>query len=133
MKVDIGKYNSNNIKRKELIIIHAFDTWSLDHTLALVIVPALKKFREAPGGTPGGFVDHLKGKPTEKNWAAAHRRWLKIIDAMIWSFEQSLDETSGYGQYYTDGDFNKRKYNVYTTKIRKGLNYFAEYFDCLWN
>ena len=52
MKVNIGKYKKNENPRTIKIEIDDWDIWNLDHTLAMVIHPALVKFRENLNGHP---------------------------------------------------------------------------------
>jgi hypothetical protein len=46
MKIKIGKYPKGCGDRKIDVDIEQFDTWSLDHTLAHIILPALMQLRE---------------------------------------------------------------------------------------
>ena len=84
--------------REVYIKIHKYDTWSMDHTLALIIYPMLKQLKEQKQGAP--IVDdedvpvELRSttapKPenqwdTDGNW---FKRWDWILDEMIWTFEQ---------------------------------------------
>ena len=56
MKINIGKYpTSGKTKRKIAIKIEPFDTWNMDHTLALIIHPMLIQLREATTAAP--FVE----------------------------------------------------------------------------
>jgi len=46
MKVNIGPYNDDEIEdfeRKIEVQVDDYDVWGLDHTLALIILPCLKK------------------------------------------------------------------------------------------
>ena len=105
MHVRIGRYASEEddletFERDEEIIIHNYDTWSMDHTLALIIVPMLKQLKETKHGAPNvDCIDvPLRLKPTQmeisrykedgttdKNF---FRRWDYVLDEMIWAFEQ---------------------------------------------
>lgn len=92
-------------KQKRTIKVHidAWDTWSMDHTLAYIITPMLKQLKETKHGAP--FVDdedvpeELKStsappKENEYDTDANHfKRWDYVLDEMIWAFEQNnLDE-----------------------------------------
>ena len=46
MKVYIGPYKEDDSPRKESIHIHDYDTWNMDHTLALIALPMLKQLKE---------------------------------------------------------------------------------------
>ena len=41
MKVFIGPYTDDGEEQKTEIEIHEYDTWSMDHTLAPIILPML--------------------------------------------------------------------------------------------
>jgi hypothetical protein len=84
------------------IRIDKYDTWSMDFTLATIIVPMLKQLKESKHGAP--YVDdkdvpkHLKSTaaPAKKHeWDIDDnhfKRWDWVLDEMIWSFEQKIDD-----------------------------------------
>lgn len=89
-------------KRTIKIKIDNYDTWSMDHTLAMIIVPMLKQLKATTHGAP--FVDdedvpeelRSTSAPAKKNeWdtdANHFKRWDWVMDEMIWAFEQKLDD-----------------------------------------
>lgn len=81
------------------------ETWSLDHSLAVVILPRLKRFRKLTVGTPGDL--------TQKEWYA-------ILDQMIETFEFIASE-----KYW---EANYKDYE----RLSKGLDLFREYYFTLW-
>lgn len=96
MKVFIGRYPSQRLLRKRpdaekkvQVRIDPWDVWSLDSTLAYIIVPALKKLREVKHGYP--IVDDSdvpEGMfPVDEN-GYSEKRWEWVLDEMIWAFEQ---------------------------------------------
>src|SRR5210317_2276093 len=52
MKVTIGPYKEDDSPRKESIHLHDYDTWNMDHTLALIALPMLKQLKETKHGIP---------------------------------------------------------------------------------
>jgi len=111
MKVEIGPYNDDNesdFQRKIEVHIDDYDTWSMDHTLAYIIVPMLKQLQATKHGAP--FVDDedvperlrsTNAKPKEDEWDTDEfhfDRWDWALDEMIWAFEQhnSDDDTSKF-------------------------------------
>jgi len=98
MYVNIGPYKNVNGDRKMDIHIHNYDTWSMDSTLAHIILPMLKQLKETKHGSP--FVDDedvpeelrsTSAPPKENEWDTDdffHDRWDWVIDEMIWAFEQ---------------------------------------------
>lgn len=120
MKVKIGKYPRGNRNRKIDVQIDKFDTWSLDHTLATIIYPALLQLKATKHGVPSGLVDDVGGEEWDsqesfdfykethnESFEIACERWNVILDKMIWSFEQLLkdDYDSLYHHGETDWDW----------------------------
>lgn len=112
--MDACQWIEDRKKRKVKIRIDRYDTWSMDHTLSLIILPMLKQLKATKHGSP--FVadedvpEHLRStsaKPlteeelncggTDEFW---HDRWDYVMDEMIWAFETSLDD-SWEDQFYS--------------------------------
>lgn len=103
---------SNQRKRKINVRVDNYDVWALDHTLGMIIAPALKKLKEIQHGYP--HVDNedvpedLRFEMTEEekqNWdgsvdAKHEARWNYILDEMIWAFEQHADPYDGENQFF---------------------------------
>ena len=88
--------------------IDRYDTWSMDHTLAYIILPMLKQLKEETHGSP--WIDDedvpaelRSGKKNRKfksnpdvqaldieDDALIHKRWAWVLDEMIWAFEQKV-------------------------------------------
>jgi hypothetical protein len=99
MKVNIGRYLSTK-ERKINIEIENFDTWSLDHTLSLIIWPALIQLKHTKNGIPSDFVndsaedycaqtsfDFMKEDKNEV-FQKGCDAWETVLDKMIWSFQE---------------------------------------------
>lgn len=103
MKVNIGRYLKNG-KRKIDIQIERHDTYSLDHTLALIILPALLQLKETQHGLPSEFAlvggeDYVEQscfdfyqESHKESFEHAIKRWEDTLDKMIWSFEQLVKD-----------------------------------------
>lgn len=88
-------------KRKINVRIDRSDTWSMDNTLAHIILPMLKQLKETKQGAP--YVDdedvpeHLRSTaaPPKKNeWDTDEnhfKRWDWVLDEMMHAFECELD------------------------------------------
>jgi len=100
----------------EYIHIDKYDTYSMDTTLAKIILPMLKQLKATKHGIPYNM--------TEKKWNG-------IMDEMIWAFEQiTLDGNDD--QFWTDGiDWDGMK--VHYTRIDKGTALFGKYYRSLWD
>lgn len=115
MKVNIRKYPKGNADRKINVEIEKFDTWSLDHTLAHIILPALLQLKEEKHGVPSELVNDVGGEDWDQQdsfdfykeshneaFEIACERWNVILDKMIWSFEQLVKDD--YDSLYHHGD-----------------------------
>lgn len=110
-------------ERKVQIQINAWDTWSSDHTLSLIIVPMLKQLKATTHGAP--FVDdedvpdELKSTsapPKENEWDTDDnhfKRWNYVLDEMIWSFENIANDD-------WDKQFHTGEFDLYFEKLACG-------------
>jgi hypothetical protein len=97
MKVYIGPYRKSSVdKRKISVRIDKYDTWSMDSTLAHIILPMLKQLRKTKHGAPNTDSEDVPAKlrdprKDKKHWETDKnhfKRWDWILDEMIWAFEQ---------------------------------------------
>lgn len=112
MKVFIGRFPKDHKKDRTVRVrIDKYDTWSMDHTLALIIHPMLVQLRAAQHGAPNtddepGMPEHLlhaASTPKENDWDIDSNhfdRWNWILDEMIWAFSQMIDD-NGDNQFYS--------------------------------
>jgi hypothetical protein len=147
-------------KRCQWVHIDNYDVWGMDHTLALIIHPMLLKLKTQKHGY--GFIDNkdvpkelrstapgarkgLKNKWDWDNYAEARYSWM--LDELIWTFEQLIDDNDGESQFYDhtesskEKDFNRsmQKLKVdragleaHQKRIENGLHLFGKYFRTLW-
>lgn len=99
MKVSLGKFPKKG-ERKVDIKIDNFDTWNLDHTMAMIIYPALLQLKEIKHGLPSEFAEvggedynsqqcfDFYSETTSECFALGVKRWDDVMDKMIWSFQQ---------------------------------------------
>lgn len=97
---------------KHKVTVDPHDVVSLDYTLGLVILPALKRFREDNDSIhivdPVDVPSYLKPSKDELDHYyqtmeiddKAHARWEWVLDEMIWAFECVVDK-SWEDQYHT--------------------------------
>jgi len=122
-------------KRKVEVKIDYYDTWSMDHTLAPIILPMLKQLHATKQGAP--FVDdedvpeHLRStaaEPKENEWdtdSNHFKRWDWVIEEMIQAFECKCSDT--WEDVYWTGewgdtiwkDAGKDVHNPITDKMEK--------------
>lgn len=85
-------------ERKIKVRIDEYDTWSMDNTLAHIILPMLKQLKATKHGSP--MVDdedvpehmrHSDDTEGHDNWI--HYKWEWVLNEIIWAFEQELDDS----------------------------------------
>jgi hypothetical protein len=133
-------------KRKVKIRIDPYDTWSMDHTLGLIIVPMLKQLKETKHGSP--FVadedvpEELRSTsaPAKKNeWDIDdnhHKRWEWVMDEMIWAFEQTIDERGGelfFDDSVTPSVYDRESHLKHEDRMDNGMLLFGKYYRGLWD
>jgi hypothetical protein len=103
-------------KRKIKIHIDKWDTWSMDHTLALIALPMLKQLRESKHGAPSVDLDdvpeHLRPNKEEQEIFETDGttdpkffdRWNWIMDEMIFAFEHIVDDD--WESKYHSGEYD---------------------------
>ena len=113
MKVNIRNFNKGPKERKMEVSIERWDTYSMDHTAALVILPLLLQLRQSKHGVPNEFIRHIGGdldnnycfdfvNDDEKDvFDQLCGKWEETLDKMIWSFQQVVDDS--YDSKYHHG------------------------------
>lgn len=113
------------------IRIDKYDTWNMDRTLALIILPMLKQLKETKHGSANvdleDVPEHLRCYTTEdydsqqtfefykehqveEGKYDIHARWDWVLDEMIWAFEQHQPDCDWESQYYTgEADWRWKK------------------------
>ena len=156
MKVSIGPYPDEGDQEVD-VHIDPWDTWSMDHTLAYIIVPMLKQLKETKHGAP--FVDNEdvpeELRMSEEELDQFHedgtsdnkffRRYDWVLDEMIWTFEQKntdwedlyygpwIDNKSGEplgGHFEWVDDEGRRKHQE---RMSNGFRLFGKYYESLWD
>jgi hypothetical protein len=103
-------FQGNN-ERTIKIQIDPWDTWSMDNTLSIIILPMLKQLKETKHGSP--FVDdedvpeELKSTSSpakENDWDTDEnhfKRWDWVLDEMIWAFDHIANDGEWQEEFYS--------------------------------
>jgi hypothetical protein len=114
MKVNIGTYPTYRFwhrwfdyspQQSIKVKIDKWDTWSMDHTLAHIILPMLKQLKATNHGYPGTLTE---------------AKWNEIQDKMIYAFEHKVLD----GDMFDTGD---------QKKMQEGFRLFGKYYQNLWD
>ena len=137
--------------RKIKLKIHKYDTWSMDETLSLIILPMLKQLKDTKHGAP--YVDnedvppHLRAVTVDEHQTddTHFQRWDWVIDEMIWAFEQKNRDDwqkEYYGEWIDDpdeplgGNFKTVDYEGMQKRqdrMANGFILFGKYYESLWD
>lgn len=143
-----------NDKRQRKIDIHIdpWDTWNMDDTLSLIILPMLKQLKNQKQGSPHVDDEDL---PEELRSATINEKWQYVLDEMIFSFNVKVNDTEWEKRFFSgnhdlkfekmengtfrliegnshtlDVDWEGR--NRYQERIDNGFRLFGKYFEHLW-
>jgi hypothetical protein len=148
-------------KRQVYIRIDKYDSWSADHTLALIAVPLLRQLQATKHGAP--LVDDedvpeglgLRSYETEKikanDWDTDDnhfRRWDWVLSEIIWALEQKLsDDCEAQFHSEKDPDLKSRDFDAMMNNLvfdhsgweqwqqrkTRGYKLFGKYYENLWD
>lgn len=122
------KWIDSKKKRRVQIRIDEYDTWNMDSTLAMIILPMLKQLKATKHGSPmvdledvpyelrgtysGGdnyeqYPLDLGDDRSEESWDLNHKKWEWVLNEIIWAFEQHQPDVD-WEQQYTTGEIDFR-------------------------
>lgn len=144
MKVYIGNYPSGsrwynrlfNWYPDQAVYVHIdkWDTWSMDHTLAQIVLPMLKQLAKEKHGSP--MVDaedvpfELQGD-TEKHDYLIHDRWDWVMKEMIYAFDCKVNQEEVYMRF--DYKLHREEMEAEQNRISNGYRLFGKYYEGLWD
>jgi hypothetical protein len=120
--------------------IDRWDTWSMDHTLAPIILPMLVQLKENTHGAP--FVDNedvpKELRATKKQIEAYGKkgevdpkhfdRWDWVLDEMIYAFDCKANKDDVYMRIKDRVEMDKEQ-----SRISNGFRLFGKYYENLWD
>jgi len=132
-------------KRKVKIRIDPYDTWSMDHTLTLIILPMLKQLQQSaqssclvddsdvPEELRSTAVPAVVDYDIDDNY---HERWEWVLGEMIWAFEQIVDDSSE-DQFFDHSAkpyvYDREGHVKHSERIQRGTILFGKYYQGLWD
>ena len=131
--------NNKFKQRKVKVRIDPYDTWSMDHTLALIVHPMLIQLKATNHGyfsSDPEDVPHIgKGDEVECgfNDTLAHDRYNWIMDELIWTFGQLADIDSDMEYYSEETGWDMEGRKKQEDRIKNGLRLFGKYYRGLWD
>ena len=139
-------YNLINVplldKREQKVKAHIdpWDTWSMDYTLASIILPMLYQLKETKHGAP--FVDnkdvpeelHMPDGWYEEKYSRNGEtdphffdRWDWVLDEMIYAFDSKANKDDVFMRCNVNEQVKEQE------RITNGFRLFGKYYQSLWN
>jgi hypothetical protein len=155
----IHKFLDRVHPRWTYVRIDPWDTWSMDHTLADIILPMLRQLKETKHGAPHTddsdvpeYLQSHMAQPREHEWDTDDlhfMRWDWILAEEIWAFEQLVKEDAE-SQFFDHGEcepgrkpwdseeYKKIKYDreghaAWQARMDNGFRLFGKYFRAHWD
>lgn len=154
---DVCQWVHDHRKRTVKVHIDKFDTWSMDNTLALIVLPMLKQLQETKHGAPHvddeDVPEELRSTSApakENDWDIDEnhfKRWDFVLNEMIFAFETECDPTweekfFDHGEVQDGADLNDQvsqiKYDrdghqAIAKRMQNGFRLFGKYYQNLWD
>lgn len=141
MKIHIPDYDEIEQIGEE-IIIHSWDTWNMDYTLAKIILPMLKQLKATKHGSPN--VDNedvpinlrapeddvLKYKERGETDPDFFKRWDWVLDEMIYAFDCKVNKEEVYVRFDIKNRIGMEREQE---RISNGFRLFGKYYESLWD
>mgnify|MGYP003673633038 CR=1 FL=1 len=150
MKVKIGNYPKHRFyhnwlyalgwtnEEKVSVRIDPWDTWSMDSTLAHIVVPMLEQLRATSHGAPvvedQDRPEHLIGTVADKEIGEVDEfhfeAWDWALTEMLFAF---ASKHSGWENQFYSGKIDLKTRNAYQDRITNGFRLFGKYYESLWD
>jgi hypothetical protein len=144
-------------QRKVKIKLDYYDHWNAGHTMALIILPLLKKLKETKQGS--AEVDladvpeqlwpkQLPGPSNNYVDDTVHERWTWVLDELIWTFEQEVDDDAE-AQFFDHSaasdpndslmtqvekiKIDQEGLDAWRERKNNGFRLFGKYYSGLWD
>jgi len=133
-------YFLDNRTQKIKVHIDPCDTWSMDHTLAPIILPMLIQLKAEKHGAPQvDYKDVPKElRPSKKEIDAYNKdgttdenffvRWDWVMDEMIYAFDCKANKDDVYMRFDDRDEMQKEQ-----ERISNGFRLFGKYYESLWD
>lgn len=157
----VCQWIENKRKRQIYVRIDKYDSWSADHTIALIAVPLLKQLQLSKHGAP--FVDDedvpeglgLRSyecdqiKTNEWDTDPNHfKRWDWVLGEIIWALEQKTSDdcesqfyhrkqpqtkSKSFEDILADIEIDHLGLEAWQERKTRGYKLFGKYFENLWD
>lgn len=141
--------------------VDPWDTWSMDYTLADIILPMLRQLNKEKHGAPHTddedvpeYLRSYMAQPKENEWdtdSLHFMRWDWILAEMIWAFEQKVDDDSesqffdhsecgpiddflkNPNEHLSKSKYDQEGHKKWQERKSNGFRLFGKYYENLWD
>jgi len=131
-------------RRQQKIKVHIdrWDTWSMDHTLAPIILPMLIQLKETKHGAPNVDKEDVPkdlwpNEAEEESYRTNGQtdihffaRWDWVLDEMIYAFDCKVNKDDVFMRFDAD---DKEGMRAEQNRISNGFILFGKYYENLWD
>ena len=130
-------------QRRVSVKIDPWDTWSMDHTLAEIVLPMLVQLKQTKHGAPvvdqEDVPENLRAGKLELELYAKNgttdalffKRWDWVLDEMIYAFHTKVEGDEVYMRF--DPDTQREEMLAEQERISNGFRLFGKYYEALWD
>tara|TARA_B110000503_G_scaffold122383_1_gene186903 strand:- start:357 stop:986 length:630 start_codon:yes stop_codon:yes gene_type:complete len=154
----VNKILDKRSSQKISVRIDNYDTWSMDHTLAPIILPMLVQLSKTKHGSPWTDDEDVpeelrstNAEPKKDEYdtdSNHHLRWDWVLNEMIFAFEQKArDDWEGDYYKYEDDPTNteglglglklvwedREGRKAHQERMSNGFKLFGKYYEALWD
>lgn len=127
--------------KDDIIEIEHFDTWSMDITLAQIILPMLIQLKQTKNGSPNvqekdvpqelwAPKDQISGLYQGQPDDNYHKRWDWVINEMIYAFDCKANKEEVFMRFdIKDKEGIDKEHN----RISNAFRLFGKYYQSLWD
>jgi hypothetical protein len=108
--------------QKKKIHIDPWDTWSMDYTLAQIVLPMLLQLAKEKHGSPMTDLEDVPFELRGDHEDDVHDRWDWIMKEMIYAFDAKVNDIDEW-------EFSEEK----SKRIQNGFRLFGKYYTGLWD
>ena len=140
MKVNIEEYTDDGEDQVVEVHIDRWDTWSMDYTLAHIVLPMLRQLKETKHGSPDvdneDVPEELRPEP---EWYEKYskdgetdpdffKRWDWVLDEMIYAFDCKANKDDVFMRFK-----DRKEIEAEQDRISNGFRLFGKYYESLWD
>ena len=112
----------------EEFVFYPDEEFNMYETFSRIAAINLRTLKEKAPGVPSDLCLSDKKDVYSTDVKLGAKRWAKILDKMIWSFDEIASDCPGEPEYFNKDNKESKAHKKYWKKVNKGLDLFRERF-----